>query len=310
MDKRWESFANIGMVFPKLYSHANAGTGPIVENLTKVLADPFFTAMEVSYIKDDAVRKKAADYLQKSYVDIIFNGGSAFRELKIDLSNLDGDVRAAGIKNAKLLVDQAYELNASILHVVTGKDPGPADRKQALEHFVDSVKEVCRYAQEKAQKYELTISVETGDRYFDRKYLLGPTNEAVEIIREIKRDYRNVGLLLDEGHFPVMQEDPCKALWMARDYLTHIHLGNSFVKDRNAKHFGDKHLPFNVPDSEIGVEELVKFIRTLFDIGFFTSPKPTRRPVMTFEVGAYDGEPEELVIANVKRVFGEAWSLV
>lgn len=310
MEKRWESITNIGMVFPKLYSHANAGTGPIVENLTKVLADPFFTAMEVSYIKDDAVRKKAADYLQKSYVDIIFNGGSAFRELKIDLSNLDADVRKAGIQNAKLLVDQAYELNASILHVVTGKDPGPDDRKQALDHFITSVKEICRYAQEKADKYELTVSVETGDRYFDRKYLLGPTNEAVEVIREIKRDYRNIGLLLDEGHFPVMQEDPHKALWMAKDYLTHIHLGNSYVKDRSAKHFGDKHLPFNVPDSEIGVEELAKFIRTLFDIGFFSSPKPTRRPVMTFEVGAYDGEPEELVLANVKRVFGEAWGLV
>lgn len=310
MDARWQSMMNVGIVFPKLYSHANAGTGPIVENLTKLLCDPFFTAMEVSYIKEDDVRQKASDCLRYSGVDVIFNGGSAFRELKINLSSLDPDELSVSRANGRLLVDQAYQLGARILHIVTGKDPGKEKRSQALETFVNSAKQLCDYAQQKGGIDPLTISLETGDRYFDRQYLLGPTNEAVEVMREVRRDYANFGLLLDQGHFPVMQECPHKALWMSRDYLTHVHIGNSYIKDRSAAHFGDKHLPFGVPDSEIGVKELADFLRTLVETGFFKRPKPTRRPVVSFEVGSYQGESEEMVLANVKRVFVEAWELV
>jgi sugar phosphate isomerase/epimerase len=307
MNKHWNEITNIGIVFPKLFPHANTGTGPIVENLLKILTDPFFTAVEISYIKDDDVRKKVADYLQKSCIDIIFNGGSAFRELKIDLSSTDIDEKNKSIEKGKLLIDQSYELGAKILHIVTGKDPGKENRAKALDIFVDSSKQLCKYAQEKAKNYELTISVETGDRYFDRKYLLGPTNDAIKVMREVKNDYSNFGLLFDQGHFPVMQEDPYKALWEGKDYLTHVHIGNSYIKDQTKPYFGDKHIPFNVPDSEIGIDELAKFINTLDDISFFKKPKPTRRPVISFEVGAYDGEPYELVLGNIKRVFQEAW---
>lgn len=307
MQKHWNEIANIGIVFPKLFPHANAGTGPIVENLLKILTDPFFTAVEVSYIKEDDVRKKTADYLQKSFIDVIFNGGSAFRELKINLSSLDDAERNESIEKGKLLVEQSYELGAKILHIVTGKDPGEEHRNKAIDLFIDSSKKLCDYALKKATEYELTVSLETGDRYFDRKYLLGPTNDAIRVMREVKDRYMNFGLLLDQGHFPIMQEDPYKALWEGKDYLTHVHLGNSYIKDMSKPYFGDKHIPFNVPDSEIGVDELARFINTLDDIGFFKKPKPTRRPVMSFEVGAYDGEPVELVLGNIKRVFQEAW---
>ena len=310
MEKRWQGMMSIGIVFPKLYSHANAGTGPIVENLTKLLSDPFFTAMEVSYIKEDAVRRKTAEILSYSGVDVIFNGGSAFRELKINLSSLDPTELKGSLASGRLLIDQAYELGARILHIVTGRDPGEAKRKDALKVFTDSAIELCKYAGQKGGIDPLILSLETGDRYFDRQYLLGPTNEAIEAVRAVRNECANFGLLLDQGHFPVMQECPYKALWMSRDYLTHIHIGNSYIKDRSAPHFGDKHLPFNVPDSEIGIPELTRFLRTLVDIGFFKQPKPTRRPVISFEIGSYRGECEELVVANAKRTFIEAWELV
>ena len=36
----------------------------------------------------------------------------------------------------------------------------------------------------------------------------------------------------------------------------------------------------------------------------------TRKPLVSFEVGPFNGEPEELVIANIKRVFFEAWQKI
>ncbi|CAM5404548.1 Sugar phosphate isomerase OS=Lysinibacillus sphaericus OX=1421 GN=LS41612_17075 PE=3 SV=1 [Lysinibacillus sphaericus] len=70
-----------------------------------------------------------------------------------------------------------------------------------------------------------------------------------------------------------MGENPHQSLWLAKDYLTHIHIGNCYLKDRQAHYFGDKHIPFGVKDSEVGVGELTKFIQTLNDIDFFTRPK-------------------------------------
>ena len=132
--------------------------------------------------------------MQKSYVDSICNGWSAIREVKIDLSSLDEDVRLKGIDSAKILVNQAYELGEKILHNVTGKDPGEQDRAQAIANFIASAKEICKYAKQSATEYVLTISLETGDRYIDRKYLLGTTHEAGEVIWEIKKEHDNIVL--------------------------------------------------------------------------------------------------------------------
>ncbi len=307
MLKRWEDKALIGIVFPKLFPKALENMDTFKHSLLTILRDPFFTAVEISYMPDEDMRKLALDFMQKSGVEVVFNGGDAFRQLQIDLSNLDENIRMDSIKNGKKLIDQSYEMNCKILHIVTGKYTGEEQRIEMIKMFEQSCIELCQYAKEKAKDYELTISLETGDRHFDRRYLLGPTNEAMKLLNHVQSVHDNFGILLDQSHFPLMGEDFHKALWKTKDALTHVHMGNCYSKDREKFYFGDKHLPFGVPDSEIGVEEVAALLRTLEDTGFFKQQKPTRKPLLSFEVGPYDGEDPELVIANVKRVFYEAW---
>ncbi len=307
MLKNWEAVANIGIVFPKLFPTALDNKENFTKSLMTILEDPFFTTLEVSYIPHNDMRRIAADLMQKSGVESVFNGGDAFRQLQIDLSSIDDDIRKKSVENAKILIDQSYEMNCKILHVVTGKYLGEEHKQLMLKAFEESCIQLCQYAKEKATHYELMISVETGDRHFDRRYLLGPTNEALAVVNTVKNQCDNFGILLDQSHFPLMGEDIHKALWAAKDVLTHVHLGNSYTKSREAKHFGDKHLPFGVPDSEVGVEEVIRFLRTLKDIDFFKRPKATGKPLLSFEVGAFEGEARSIVIANIKRVFYEAW---
>lgn len=303
-----EKMASVGIVLPKLFPFSQSRPEQMIPSLLAILEDPFFTAVEVSYIADQETRQLAAKYMAYSGVEIIFNGGDAARELKIDLSSTDPVVRNKSITSAKMLVDHCYEMNAKIMHIVTGKFEGEESKQQNINAFIAATMELCKYAKEKADTYELCISLEIGDRHVDRNYLLGPTHEAVHVARVIRSEYDNFGLLLDQSHLPIMGEEPHKALWLAKDYLTHIHLGNCYLKDRQASYFGDKHIPFGVKDSEVGVDELTSFITTLHDIDFFKSPKPTRKPVMTFEVGRLEDESPGLVIANVKRTFYEAWA--
>ncbi|MED4753660.1 sugar phosphate isomerase/epimerase family protein [Brevibacillus choshinensis] len=303
-----EKTASIGIVLPKLFPFSQSQPEQMISSLLTILEDPFFTAVEVSYIADKETRELARKYMQYSCVEIIFNGGDAFRELQIDLSSLDPVVRNKSIIQCQMLIDHCYEMNAKIMHIVTGKFEGEENKQQNINAFIASTMELCKYAKDKADTYELCISLEIGDRHVDRKYLLGPTHEAVHVARMIRSEYNNFGLLLDQSHLPIMGENPLKSLWLAKDYLTHIHIGNSYLKDRQASYFGDKHIPFGVKDSEVGVDELTAFITTLNDIDFFKSPKPTRKPVMTFEVGRLENESPKLVIANVKRTFFEAWA--
>ena len=303
-----EKTASIGIVLPKLFPFPQSRPEQMISSLLTILEDPFFTAVEVSYIADEQARGLARKYMQYSGVEILFNGGDAFRELQINLSSLDPVIRNESIQKCYMLIDHCYEMGAKIMHIVTGKFEGEESKQQSIGAFIASTMELCKYARERAESYELSISLEIGDRHLDRKYLLGPTHEAVNVARMIRSEFSNFGLLLDQSHLPLMGEDPHKSLWLAKDYLTHIHIGNSYMKDRQASYFGDKHIPFGVKDSEVGVVELTQFITTLREIDFFKSPKPTRKPVITFEVGCLEDESPKLVLANIKRHFFEAWA--
>lgn len=312
MQKSWESYIDVGIVLPKLFSGIADDKERFSQGLMTILKDPFFTTVEVSYTPDPEIVEMTGEYARLAGAQVVFNGGDAVRRLGMDLSSLEEEKRKASVESGKQLIDQCYRENARIMHVVTGKYTTEEEKDAMLETFERSLMELCECAGQAAADYDhtLVVSVETGDRYFDRHYLLGPTNEAVAIVRRVKEKYENVGILLDQSHFPVMREDPHKALWQAKDYLSHVHIGNSYVKDMEKPYFGDKHLPFGVPGSEVDTDELARFLTTLRKIGFFARPTATRKPLVSFEVGPFNGEPEELVIANIKRVFIEAWQKI
>ena len=310
MDGRWEGFFHLGIVYPKLYAHANSGEGPITETLSTLVHDPFFSAVEISWIKNDDLRREVRDLLQISGVEVLFNGAPAIRGMGINLCALDSGLRKASVENFKKVIDEAYFLGAKILHCVSGDDPGPSQRAEAKQNLVDSLRQLCQYALDQAGDYALVISLENSDRDVDRRALLGPTDETVELAEEIHRDFSNFGVLLDEGHFPLMNENPENSLELAKGFLTHVHIGNCYSKDSSKPYFGDRHLPFGVPGSDVGHTELAAFIRKLKDIGFWGEKSAGQLPVISFEVGPWKGEDPELVLANVKRVFARAWALV
>jgi sugar phosphate isomerase/epimerase len=309
MNRGWDSVVCIGIVYPKLFDHANSGEGPILETMSKILNDPFFTAIEVTWIKDDQVRKNVRDLLKLSGMEILYNGAPPIRGMDVNLCSCDDGQRNQSVANFKKVIDEAYFLGAKILHCVSGKDPGVDKRAEAKRNLIDSLQKLCKYAQEKATDYTLVVSLENSDREVDRRALLGPTDETVELAREVYQGSQNFGVLLDEGHFPLMQEDPKKSLEMAKDLLTHIHIGNCYSKDSSKPYFGDKHLPFGVPDSDVDAEEMGSFLGTLRAIGYFQKRCATRLPVLSFEIGPWGNISPELVVATLKRTFSRSWAI-
>jgi len=292
------------MIFPETLK----GEGPILETVTKIANDTFFGAIEVSWIKAPEVRLEVAKILEQAHMDIVYCGGPPILVQGLNLNALDSTTRRKAVDSVKKLVDEAYALNAKILVVCSGPNPAGDKRREAKGLLVESLKEVCRYAEEKTGDYTLLVSLENFDIEQDKKLLIGPTDEAAEVAKAVKREYRNFGLTVDLSHLPLLKETPEKAISAAGNYLEHAHVGNCVMKDKSSALYGDMHPRFGVKGGENDVKELTAFLVALKDNGYFSRKTATSLPVVSFEVKPSAGEASEAVIAGSKRVFLDAWA--
>ncbi len=308
MQEPLEAYCHVGLVHPMAFPDCLGGEGPILETLSQIATDTFFSAVEVSWIKDPKVRSQAADVLATSGLEVIFAAQPAFLQQNLSLCDLDADKRKAAVAEGKQLIDQAYELGAALMAVPSGADPGEADRPKAAELLVESLKELCGYAQEQAEERMLSISLENFDRDIDKRQLVGPTKEAAEIAEKVWGECSNFGLTIDLSHLPQLNERIDETALAAVDHLIHVHIGNCVIADTDHAAYGDKHPRFDVSGGAVGTEEVRRFLEALIYAGYFKRNTPTTMPVVSFEVRPAEGESPELVIANAKRTLAHAWA--
>ncbi len=308
MQEPLEAYCHIGIVHPMAFPETGEGEGPILETLEKVATDSFFSAVEVTQMKDASVRREAAALLACAGLDVVFAAQPPLFQSGLSLCDLDAAARQKAVDLCKGLIDQAYELGASIMVVHSGADPGEAQRADAKKALIESLKAVCADAQEKAGERMLSISLENFDRDVDKKCLIGPTREAAEVAAAVYESASNSGLTIDLSHQALLREKVDEMVLSAVDHLIHVHIGNCMVSDLSSPAYGDKHPRFAYPGSVVGVEELKRFLEALVYAGYFKRNAPTAMPVVSFEVKPLEGESPEVVIANAKRTLLQAWA--
>lgn len=302
-------YFHVGLIHPMAYPSVGKGEGPIVETLKKILVDEYFTAVEITWIQDPAVRAEVAAMLKYSHMDVVFSGQPPLLAQKLDLNASDEAFRQKAIDQCKNSVDQAYEIGASIVAVLSGPDPGEADRATAKNRLVDSLCQICTYAKAKANgRKEMVISLETFDREVDKGCLIGPTDEAAEVARKVKAECDNFGLTIDLSHQPLLHESINQMVVGASEFLIHAHIGNCMMGDHDSPAYGDQHPAFGCECGENDVDEVAEFMRCLKDVGYFGKAVPTAMPVVSFEVKPLPGEDSDIVVAGAKRVLNEAWA--
>ena len=301
-------YFHVGLIHPMAYPECIKGEGPILETLGKILKDDYFGAVEVTWMKDDAIRKEAAKMLSCAHMDVIFAGQPPLLTQKLDINAADDAARKQAIDQCKNSVDQAYELGASILALLSGPNPADGDKNAATDRLVDSLTQICKYAQSSANGKCLTVCIETFDFDIDKKCLIGPTAEAVEMAKTVRAECPNFGLTVDLSHQPMLNESIKHMVSTASEYLLHAHIGNCVMSDNSLPSYGDQHPAFGCSCGENDVDEVVEFLRALGNIGFFNRSLPTTMPVVSFEVKPLAGEDSDVVVAGAKRVLNEAWA--
>ena len=303
MKGRPQDYMDVGLVHFMAFPATAQGEGPVVESLRTVCEDDYFQAVEVSRIRDAAARAEAIALVKQAGMQVGFGAHPALLAGAHDLNSCDAVVRRQALDVARACLAEAVEWNACALVVLSGKDPGEEARPAANAMLIASLKELCEFSR---RSTGLAILLETFDRVpFGKNCLIGPTEEAAHIADKVYPNCMQFGLVLDQGHLPLLNETPAAALKTAAPYLRLAHIGNCVMRDPRHPAYGDNHPPFGIEAGENGVDQLAEFLKALLEIGYIAEG---RKNIVSFEVKPYGDMTSEQVIAQAKETLDAAWA--
>lgn len=301
MNELMSKYMEVGLIHFMAYPTTMKGEGPISETVKKIALDPYFTAIEVTWIKDPEVRKAVKKMVDTAKMKLAYGSQPRLLTTGLNINDLNEEGRQKALASLKEGIDEAYELGAVGFAFLSGKYE-EATKEESYQALVKSTQELCSYAKSKGN---LRIALEIFDYDVDKKSIIGPAELARRFAADIRKEYDNFGLLVDLSHLPLTRETAEQAILPIKDYLVHAHIGNAVVKDPDLPAYGDVHPRFAFPNSENDVAELTAFLRVLLDIGFINTKNP---PIVSFEVKPWEDEDPDLVIANAKRTLNAAWA--
>ncbi|WP_439583539.1 sugar phosphate isomerase/epimerase family protein [Dyadobacter bucti] len=296
-------YMKVGLVHFMAYPSTLKGEGPVVETIKKVALDEYFTAIEITTIKDNEARQKVKQMLETAHMTVTYGAQPRLLTTGLNINDLNEEGRQKALANLKEGIDEAYEVGAVAFAFLSGRYE-EATKEESYQALVKSTKEICAYAKSKGG---MRISLEVFDYDVDKKSLIGPADLALRYAKEIREEHDHFGLMVDLSHIPLIHETIEESLLPVKDYIVHAHIGNCVVKSPDLPAYGDVHPRFGFPNGENDVQEVVDYLKVLLDIGYLNTENP---PIVSFEIKPFGDEDADIVIANAKRTLNEAWARV
>jgi sugar phosphate isomerase/epimerase len=300
MKEPWQSYLELGVVHFMAFPECLGGDGPQFNTLAQICQDLLFDAVDVGPMNDAGERRRCAALLRDCQMTVTFACQPLQIRLGLDLNAPDRAKRQEAVEAIFGCIDQAKELGATRLALMSGKNVPKVEQAAAQDCLIHELCRICRAAKERAG---LPVVLEVFDYDMDKKALIGTCAAAASVAKAVRQEFPDFGLLHDLSHIYLCHEDPAKHFPLIREFLVAMHLGNS-ISDRNHPMFGDTHPHFGMAAGDSDVAQLREFIRTLFDIGFL---RAGRRPVCGFEIKPPPGVTSQTAIANMKRTWQRAW---
>ena len=303
MNESLHKYMRVGLVHFMAYPSTIKGEGPIVETIRKLALDDYFTAIEITTVKNNDERKKVKQMLDTSHMSVAYGAQPRLLTTGLNINDLSEEGRQKALANLKEGVDEAYEIGATGFAFLSGKYE-EATKEESYQALIKSTKEICAYVKSKGN---MKVALEVFDYDVDKKSLIGPADLALRYAKEIRKEYAFFGLMIDLSHIPLIHETIEESILPVKEYITHAHIGNCVVKSPDMPGYGDLHPRFGFPNGENDVKEVVDYLRVLLQIGFLNEHN---RPIVSFEIRPFGDEDPDIVIANAKRTLNEAWAKV
>lgn len=303
MNESLHKYMRVGLVHFMAYPSTIKGEGPIVETIRKLALDDYFTAIEITTVKNNDERKKVKQMLDTSHMSVAYGAQPRLLTTGLNINDLSEEGRQKALANLKEGVDEAYEIGATGFAFLSGKYE-EATKEESYQALIKSTKEICAYVKSKGN---MKVALEVFDYDVDKKSLIGPAPLTLRYAKEIRQEHEHFGLMVDLSHIPLIHETIRESLLPVKDYIIHAHIGNCVMKSADMPAYGDLHPRFGFPNGENDVEEVVDYLRVLLEIGFLNDKQP---PIVSFEIRPFGDEDPDIVIANAKRTLNAAWARV
>lgn len=227
MKENIREYARIGITYHLLYPDCVHNSELHMATLPRVLDRDDIEVVDlcVPYGKD--YRRRAIDLINKSNKTIIYNG-YLLPLATFPFGTLSLTEREQVLILSKEQIDVAYEVGAKYFLVGTGPEIDPSRRKEAFRGLEISLSEICEYM---AKKGNMGLLIELFDRDFAKKFLIGPSEEAVKFIGGLRKKGLPLSIELDVAHIPLMGETFKHAFFTCREFLKHVHVGNCVISD-------------------------------------------------------------------------------
>jgi sugar phosphate isomerase/epimerase len=281
----------IGIVSFMAFPSMTKGPDELFESIKAISNDSFFDAIEIPLISDlhwDRLKSmlEEKEIARGCQPDLLTK--------KLDPNSLDKAKREEATSFIKRQVDECSRRGLKRLAICSGPDPGKEQREEARRLLVQSLKDICSYASHKG----LEILLETFDRDWDKKLLIGPLDEAIEVIESVRKTEKNIGLMWDLSHAPLLREKP-EDLKRASHVLEHIHIGC-------AKQLDDKlldwHPVFYTNGAINTAHDIANLLQTLLDIRY--------KGIVAFEVKPEEQQTSQQVLDTAKGTLMSAFQEV
>lgn len=263
----------------------------VKETFQTIVSDPFFDMIEIHILPDD-VWSEAKSVLEGSNVRLATGLQPLVLMEGYNPSSLKEEDRVKAVEAIKRSIETSAERGITTVAFCSGPDPGKEDREAAKDALIKSLKEITGYA----RKLGVRVMLETFDREHDKKQLIGPIREAVDVAKAIREEYDNFGLMWDLSHAPMLNEKPSD-LRVAASYLAHIHIGCAKETSEGLK---DWHPGFYRPGAVNGVDDVKELIKVLVEIGY--------EGAVGFEVKPEEGQVWLEVVNSAKGVLYTAFA--
>lgn len=283
------------MLFPYL------GEKDIFANSVERAAEGgFYRSIEITEIRDAAERRRIGQIVATHGLMLTCWMTLLQTAQNLNLASVDAKLRKHSVAVLKEEMGPAAECGAQNWALLGGPDPGPALRAQATEALYTSL---CELAQA-AQSYgPLRVLIEPLDRGAHKNGLIGPTPEAVALIKRVNASCENVGLSWDSAHVLLNGEDLVESFTLARPYTTQIHLANPVV-DRARPDFGDYHIAMGLPGA-LDAQGMSRVLRQEIQL----RPLAKRPLGISVEVRTLPGSDPWETERATRAALEEAWQL-
>jgi sugar phosphate isomerase/epimerase len=297
-----EQYCRLGIVHFMAFPEVMGDESRLISTVEQIAKLPDFRCIELKLVENEHLLEPLKALLETSMLDSSIAAQPAILSAKLDPGSVDSAERKQTLSLLIRHVDQAIELGAESVAMLSGPDPGASKRSVGLEHTADLIAELCAYSQSHGGP---KIILEVCDHEIDKKTLVGPAETAAHLCELVfARGAGNFGLCVDLSHLPLLGETPDQAIGPVQDYLATAHLGNA-VLEKGHPLYGDQHPGFGTRAGANRVDQTRDFINALRNVGFLNRKHP---PMLSFEVRPTPGETSEIVIAAALRVFRRAWA--